>query len=96
MMKVKTVLPIVFVQGLFPFERRSLEIADRIVLAGDHASERPRRLEIDRVDGLRRAHDLAHARASVGREHVTELLSALAAHYYSLTVRRPLQVLNRT
>jgi hypothetical protein len=86
--------PLVVAQSLLPLEGRALEVTDRVVLGGHHASERPARFEIDRVDRLRCAHDLADTGARVSAKHVAELFAALTTHDDSLIVTRPLQVLD--
>ena len=85
---------LVFGERALPLERRSLEVAHAVVLAGDDGSQGPRRLEVHRVDGLRGAHDLADARARLGVEDVAELLATLATAHQALIVARPLQVLD--
>ena len=65
--------PLMLLEGPLPLEGRALEVADGAVLAAHDSSEGSRRLEVDRVYGLRVAHDLASARASLGIKNVTEL-----------------------
>lgn len=89
-------VPFMFVESSLPLERWSLEIANRVVLTGDHTTKRPRRLEVDRVDWLRGTHDLANTCARIGREYVTEFLATLATNHQTLTVTRPLQIFHTT
>jgi len=66
---------VMLLDGALPFEGRSLEETNRIVFAAHNCSERSRRLEVNRIDRLRCAHDLARASACLGIEHMTKPLT---------------------
>ena len=81
-----------FIEGLFPLEGRSLEVANTIILTSYHGSKRTGRLKVNRVYWLGRAHNFAHTGARIGAKNVAELFAAFPAHKYALIVARPLQV----